>query len=263
VEKIKITSRASVDLIYSYHLSKKFPMRTIFILLILGIANIPTDGQVLISILLGDKLNSDKLEFGLEGGLSLSDIKGISTSKIKPGLNLGFYFDIKLKNPSWMVHTGVMVKSTMGAEDLSVYPLDDADLNSAFSNGSVTRKLGYFNLPVMMKYKFKNNFFVEAGPLFGIMNKSTDEFIATVTKKDDLTYKLKITDRYHPLDAGLIGGIGYRLMRGNGMNLAIRYYYGFVDITVDDSTPNQYNCSLYFVVGIPIGAAKKPVEAED
>jgi hypothetical protein len=85
VEKIKITSRASVDLIYSYHLSKKFPMRTIFILLILGIANIPTDGQVLISILLGDKLNSDKLEFGLEGGLSLCTAK---VQRIALGLDM-------------------------------------------------------------------------------------------------------------------------------------------------------------------------------
>ena len=159
-----------------------------------------------------------------------------------------------------MVHTGVMVKSTMGAEDLSVYPLDDADLNSAFSNGSVTRKLAYFNVPVMIKYKFKNIFFVEAGPMFGVMNKATDEFITSIKKKDDLTYKIKIRDWYHPLDAGLIAGIGYRLLGGNGMNIGIRYYYGFVDITIDDSMPSQYNRSLYLIVAIPIGAGKKPVD---
>jgi hypothetical protein len=41
----------------------------------------------------------------------------------------------------------------------------------------------------------------------------------------DLTYKLKSKDDYHPLDAGLAFGLGFRLMGGNGMNLGIQYYY--------------------------------------
>jgi hypothetical protein len=235
-------------------------MRALFIVLMLT-GSFAASGQVIISLLLGDKLNSGKVEFGLDGGLMLSTIDGVGTSNSKRAFNLGFYFDIKLKNPSWRVYTGVMVKSTLGAEDIPVYSLDDPDLDNAFSGGSVKRKLGYFTVPVMMKYKFENNFFVEAGPMFGLMNSSTDEFIATVKKKDDLLYKLKIKDNYHPLDAGLMAGVGYRLLGGNGMNLTICYYYGLVDITIDDSTPNQYNRSLYFMVGIPIGAGKKPENA--
>jgi len=232
-------------------------MRIFLIIFVLIAGTLHTSGQVLISLLLGDKLNSDKLEFGLEGGLSLSDINGLSPSDTKPGFNLGFYFDFKLNNSPWYLHTGVMVKSTLGAENLDVYALSNPDLDNAFVNGSVTRKLGYFNVPVMIKYKFKNNLFVEAGPMFSLMNKSTDEFTATIQKKDDLTYKLKIKDRHHPLDAGVMGGVGYRLLKGKGVNLGIRYYFGFVDIILDDSTPAQYNRSLVVVVGIPIGAAKK------
>jgi len=233
-------------------------MRIVFILLIIAATHVRSHGQVLISLLLGDKLNTGQIEFGLDGGLSLSNLHGLNPSGTKSGFNLGFYFDFRLKNPSWLFHTGVMVKSTMGAEDIQVYSLDNPDLDNAFSGGSVVRKLGYFNVPAMMKYKFKNNFFVEAGPMISLMNNSTsDEFVATIEKKDDLTYKLKNKDRYHPLDAGVIGGIGYRLMKGNGMNLAVRYYYGFVDITVDDTTPSQTNRSLYFAIGIPIGAGKK------
>jgi hypothetical protein len=54
-----------------------------------------SQGQVLLSILLDNKLNSDKLEFGLDGGLS--------TAKSKSSLNLEFYFDIKLKNSPWYI----------------------------------------------------------------------------------------------------------------------------------------------------------------
>jgi len=40
------------------------------------------------------------------------------------------------------------------------------------------------------------------------------------------------------------------------MNLELQYYYGFIDISIDDSTPSQFNRSLYLTVGIPIGKGK-------
>jgi len=216
--------------------------------------------QVLISLLLGDKLNSDKLEFGLDGGLNRANIRGLDQSTSVGRFNIGFYFDFKLKNPAWMVHTGVIVKSTMGAQDIPVYDLNDANLNAALSGGSVDRRLSYFNVPILIKRQFKSHFFAEAGPMLGLMNKSVDVFTKEIKDEDDLSYTLKIRDNYHPLDAGLMLGLGYRLLGGNGMNLGVRYYYGLVDVTIDDVTPDEFNRSLYFSVGIPIGKAPKSKE---
>ena len=232
-------------------------MKKLLIAFALLFAGFTAQSQILISILLGDKLNLDKLEFGIDGGLNRSSIQGLDHANYVGRFNLGFYFDFHLKNPVWMVHTGVIVKSTMGAQNIAVYDLGNAELNAAFAGGSVDRRLNYFNVPILMKRQFKNHFYVEGGPMVGLMNKSVDVFTRNVVDSDDLNYTLKIRDRYHPLDAGMMAGIGYRLLGGNGMNLGIRYYYGLVDITVDDSTPNQYNRSFYFTVGIPIGKEPK------
>jgi hypothetical protein len=217
--------------------------------------------QVIISLIFGDKLNSDKLEFGLDGGLNWSTIHGLPEAKGLTGFNLGFYFDIKLKNPVWMVNTGVIVKSPMGAGDLPVYSLNNAPLDSAFVGGSVTRKIRYFNVPVMMKYQFNNHIYAKAGIQLGLRAKAFDEFTNEVKDKDDLTYQLKTKDNYHPLDGGLAFGLGYRLMKGNGMNIGLQYYLGLIDIVVDDSSPNQFNRVLYLTVGIPIGKGKAKTEA--
>lgn len=215
------------------------------------------NSQVLISILLGDKLNSGKMEFGLDGGLNWSSIHGLPEAKSLTGFNLGFYFDIKLKNPAWMLNTGVIVKSPLGADDLPVYSLNDIHLDSVFAGGSVTRKLRYFNVPIMMKYKFKNHFYVKGGVQLGLRSKMFDEFTNTVQDKEDLKYKLDIKEQFHPFDAGLAAGIGYRLMSGNGMNIGLQYYFGLIDVVIDDASPNQYNRSLYLTVGIPIGKSPK------
>ena len=40
------------------------------------------------------------------------------------------------------------------------------------------------------------------------------------------------------------------------MNLGIRYYHGLIDVLISDVSADLFIRSLYFNVGIPIGAAK-------
>lgn len=237
-------------------------MKKALLLCVLSLSLQVCYSQVLISLLLGDKLNSGKMEFGLDGGLTLSNIQGANGADNLTGFNLGFYFDIKMKNPAWMLNTGVIVKSPLGAKGLPVYTLGDPSLDNAFEGGSVITKLGYFNVPVMMKYQFKNHIYLKGGIQMGLMNKAVDEFSKSVKDEDDLTYKLKRKDDFHPLDAGLAAGIGYRLMKGYGMNIGFQYYYGLVDIVVDDVSPQQYNRAFYFNLGIPIGKGASEKKAK-
>ena len=218
--------------------------------------------QVLISILLGDKLNSGKIEFGLDGGANWSTIKNIDGAKSLTGFNLGFYFDFKLKNPSWMLNTGVIVKSNMGADELPVYSLGNPDLDNAFSGGKISRKINYFNVPIMMKYTFSNHIYLKAGTQLGLRYKAFDEFKNSINDEEDLKYKVDIKDKFHAIDAGLAFGAGYRLMKGNGMNIGLQYYWGLIDIRVDDSSPDQFNRTLYLTVGIPIGKNPKKKKAD-
>src|SRR5215203_457329 len=221
-----------------------------------------SNSQVLISILLGDKLNSGKIEFGLDGGFSWSTISNLEGAKSLRTFNLGFYFDFKLKNPSWMLNTGVIVKSTMGADELPVYSLGNPDLDNSFNGGKIARKIQYFNVPIMMKYSFKNHIYLKAGTQLGLGYKAFDIFKNSVNDEDDLEHKLDIKDDFHPIDAGLAIGAGYRLMKGNGMNIGVQYYLGLLDISIDNSSPNQSNRVFYLTAGIPIGKNPKNKKAD-
>ena len=212
-----------------------------------------SNAQVLISLIFGDELNTGNIEFGLDGGLNWTNINGIDQADYLMGWNLGFYFDIKLSD-LWMLNTGVVVKGNMGAENITVYSLNDPELDNLFSDGgSVTRKLNYFSVPIMIKYKFENNIYVKAGVQLGLMYNGSDTFIKSVNEEDDLQHEVNIKDQYHPLDAGLAFGLGYRLMGGNGMNIGFNYYYGLIDVRIDDSSPSELNQAVYLNVGIPIG----------
>ncbi|MBL0737524.1 PorT family protein [Flavobacterium sp. GN10] len=221
--------------------------------------------QVLISLIFGDKLNSEFLEFGLEGGANFSTISNMGSSALNPGFNLGFYFDLRSrKNPAWMINTGVIVKSPMGAKDIPVYSLNDENLDNTFAGGSVNREIRYFNVPILIKYQFKNNIYLKGGPQFGLLAKAFDEFKNEINK-DDVVYKKNIRDQIHVIDAGLAFGAGYHMNVGHGLNITVQYYYGLVTVMKGDGPNNQYNRSLYVTAGIPIGkgkAAQKRAEKE-
>jgi len=218
--------------------------------------------QVLISLLLGDVLNSEKIEFGLDGGVNFANIANLETSKYLPIFNLGFYFDIKLKD-QLMLHTGVLVKSNQGANKLNPYSLDDPDLDELFAEGYVTRKINNFSVPILLKYRFAGRFHIEAGPMLALRTKGYDEFKTTVIDGDDLTYKLDISDNYKRIDAGIMCGAGIKLYKKipKSSQLGVRYYYGLVDPLIDNTGDSQNFSSLYLYFSIPIGvneAEEKP-----
>ncbi len=223
-----------------------------FLFLVTGVTN----AQVILSLLFGDKLNSDKTEFGIDGGLTLSTLQGALGAENRSGLNLGFYFDVKTKNPAWVLSTGLMLRGPMGATGLPVYSLNNSTLDGAFKNGNVSTKLSYLFLPAAMKYTFQNRFFLKGGIQLGLLTRAKDQFLNTIADEDDLTYTLNRKGDFHPVDAGMIAGIGYRLQKGHGMNLGINYYHGLIDAVINDNTPNQYNRAWYFNLGIPIGKGK-------
>jgi len=217
--------------------------------------------QILISLLLGDKLNSPDLEFGVEGGFNRSWLSGIDESTGIGHLHLGLYFDIRIKNELW-INTGVRVKSNTGAKNINPYLLNDAELDTVFQEGHIDRRIGYWYVPAHLKYRFGNNkqFFINAGGQIGLRHRTNDTFLNTYIDDDDVSYTLNIGDHIKRLDGGVSGGLGYKF-KGSGMNLGLTYYHGLVNIMKPTNLP-QYdyksrNSSLYLYVNVPVGAGNK------
>ena len=230
---------------------KKLSLLISLIFILIG----QTQSQVLISLLLGDDLNSDKLEFGLEGGGNFSKIGNLGNNKFLPDWNIGFYFDITIKeNKPWNFYTGVLVKSRLGATNLSEYDILNLSDKAIYKEtGTYSQKIKTFIIPVFLKYKFNRHFYVEAGPQLGLMYKAWIEYEYETSD----TYKLEKyynTDNFNKIDYGFAAGTGYRFKGRTGWTVGIKYYYGLADaIKILDNSNNQ---SLFLKVNIPIGRSE-------
>jgi hypothetical protein len=213
--------------------------------------------QVLISILLGDKLNSDKLEFGLVGGLNFRTMTDLDNAELARGLYLGMYFDIKL-NEKWAIHPEIWIKHNFGAGGLPGYEVGDPELDAMVDEATVERRLNYFNLPVTMRYRAWDRFTFGLGPYVGLRYKAKDNFVYDVFDDEDLTLTYDIKDQTTTFDAGGIIGIAYFLSekKKKPMSLGIFYTEGFVDV-LKDLPGNQRNRSFAIALTVPIGAGKQ------
>jgi hypothetical protein len=207
--------------------------------------------QVLISLVFGEALNTPKIEFGMIGGLNRTYLHDISGSEGLNHFNLGFYFHINMKNNSF-ISTGVLVKSNVGATGMPVYSIGNADFDSIYQGGTLTKKISCFYVPIMYHHRFNNRWYVEAGPQAGLRTMAVDIF--ETTKLDgDLSYTKDVKDQYAHLDFGLVGGAGYKFKKElKSMALGVSYYYGLVNVS---KTPDvtMKNSSLNFYLKIPIG----------
>jgi len=212
------------------------------------------NAQVLISILLGDALNTDKIEFGLIGGLNRSDIYTISDAKAMNNFNLGFYFHILVKNSSYF-STGVLVKSNVGATGMPVYSMNDPDFDAVFNGGTLTKRIPCFYVPILFHQRFNNRWYIEAGPQLGLLHQEVDIF--EISKLGgDLKFTLDVIDQYKRIDAGVTGGIGYKFKKQvKSMAVGVSYYYGLVNIS-DDPAREIKNTSFNVYMKIPIGVGK-------
>ena len=213
------------------------------------------NAQVLITILLGDALNTDKIEFGLVGGLNRSYINTISDANGLNNFDLGFYFHFLMKNNSYL-STGVLVKSNAGATGMPTYSLGDENLDAVYQDGTLTKKISCFYVPILFHQRFNNNrWYIEAGPQLGLIHKPTDIF-ETSTLGGDTKFTLEVNDAYKSIDAGLLGGVGYKFKKEiKSMAVGINYYYGLVDVSTNPDIKIK-NSAIYFYMKIPIGVGK-------
>jgi hypothetical protein len=216
--------------------------------------------QVLLSLLFGDKLNSENVEFGLDGGVNFSTMSNFESSKKLTNFNLGFYFDIFLKE-QWYLSTGVLVKSNVGIDKLTENDVAFLDPTTVYSDsGSYSQKISYFHVPITIKYRFKNHIFINAGPQVALRTKAKLIFDAD---KGTKTVEINTDNRdlFARLEVGIMTGVGYKLKQGKGMNVGAKYFFGLTNVIKHDSFKSK-NSSFYLAVGIPIGRGKVNAEVE-
>ena len=229
--------------------------KIISILLLLYVAPLTTNSQALVALLLGDKIKSNKVKIGIFLGEQSSYITDANTVTFKPNLSftIGTYIDVKMKkNNKWILQNYIIFKSPKGADGLDVSKESISDNIVLNENMKMLRRnITYFQLTPVIRFCFTSSWLLGIGPYAGFKILVKDTYS---TKKDDgdLTYKLKKNSDFSTLDTGIAFDIQCRLIKGNGIQLNLRYEQGFTNIYKSNLDRKGHNMAFHFGVGIPV-----------
>lgn len=160
--------------------------------------------------------NAQYKDFGLKGGLNVSDLSNSEASALV-GFHIGGFAEFMIMEKFALQPE--LLFSTQGAK------YDSGTLN-----------LIYVNLPVMGKYSVTENFSIEAGPQIGFL----------ISAKDDDS---DVIDSFNTIDFCLNLGIGYTL--NEKMMLQLRYNLGLSEI--EESLPSGIDGTKNAVIQLSFG----------
>jgi hypothetical protein len=229
-------------------------MNRIIVATTLLLVSVTLQGQVIISILFGDKLNTDKMTFGLMLGNSWNSMSGYSKADAQSNFSLGLFLNVKL-NQRLFIQFDALAKYKTGAEGLPVYSLGDPVLDSMFYSGSVQRVISCLGLVPTIQYRFWKNCNLELGPQVLLRLKVKDNFTAG-NEGGDLKFEKDISSTATRFDFGISGGVSWQFNKGTGVKISMRYYEGLVDIFHADAGKNATR-TVQLNVYLPVGREKK------
>lgn len=236
-------------------------MKKLVVIILLAVCFAPAaQGQVLMALLFGDKLNSERLSFGLNLGMNSTILTNIDEAKFDHNFTLGLYFDIKLKkNPAWSIHPGVDIKNNFGARHIFPYEVGDPSLDTLLSQSLVTRKFNMIYTFATMRYTTRCGFGFEGGTQIGLLVKAFDHFERSkiAGSNDKFTYSIKNPKKYQRIDVAFRGGVFYKIPKGRGVFINLNCQYGMIDMPKNNTGDPMRNLGIQWAVSIPVGV-KKP-----
>ncbi|MBD0835279.1 outer membrane beta-barrel protein [Aestuariibaculum suncheonense] len=209
--------------------------------------------QILLGLIFGDDLNSEKLIFGVHLNYSWNDLSNLPESGSLNAFNLGLNFNYKISD-KFRAQTEMLAKYTRGAGDIPVYSLGDEHLDALYANGKVSREIKYLSIPIAIQYLTPIGVYAEAGPHVSMRIKANDVFEAD-TPEGNLELKRNIKDMVNLWDFGWIVGIGYYIAPLKTTSVGLRYYGGFSDVI--DVSGRQVHQQWAVYANIPLGRKGK------
>ncbi len=227
----------------------------LFILMIIFAVNM-AHSQVLIALLVGDKLNSDKFELGIRLAGNWQNFMGYNGTNSRFSIGFGIYGTLKLSE-GFSLQPELLFKDPRGASDLAGKTFGNSNLDPLLQNASVTSKLAYVSLPVILKYSLTPQLSVGFGPQIGYLSSARHEYVAKVYSEEDLVFKDDVKSTLNTWDFALAFNLEYRFMKNRAIQVGLRYYLGLVDIYKDHPGDSIRNSVFQIYLGIPVGGARK------
>jgi hypothetical protein len=188
----------------------------------------PASGQVLVGYLLGEVLTKPNFNVGFEIGLNFATLDGMGEAERIRSSVFGLFADWRFSE-HFHLGSGILPLAGRGAEGLAPAPTGDPAIDEQTADGTMTRNLGYIEVPLILKWapKRETGLRLGVGPSLGVVTSATDRYKATTPDGTPYIIERDIQDSIESLDLGISAEVEWRLQM---LSVAVRYTSGLSEL---------------------------------
>jgi hypothetical protein len=154
---------------------------------------------IIIALCISSTAMAQKFEIGAKAGVNFSNFTGTSNwQEVKTKTLVGYHFGGLVS---------FFIGNSFAIQPEVLFSSQGAKFEAAGT--TIDQRIYYVNLPVMLKYRFRSGFYLEAGPQFGFKTGESGKNIDSLAKNSDFSLAAGIG--YHSR-IGL--GVGFRYTAG-------------------------------------------------
>ena len=165
--------------------------------------------QVLIGLLFGDKVSTEKFHLGLNVGVNVADLSGVDGTKARTGFTLGLLGEWRFAD-HWYLQPELVPFYAVGAKNLPPGELDIPELDPLVTDRSRMRRQNYFAIPVLVKYgALRDRLHLGIGGQVAFLTSAHDLYEGVV--ENEISIKEDLDGSLAGTDAGLLLHVEYKM----------------------------------------------------
>jgi opacity protein-like surface antigen len=184
---------------------------------------------VVVTLLGLGNLSAQEVKFGAKVGLNSSNLRGDMDFDSKIGFNVGAFAEISLSDK--FIFQPELLFSTQGAK-----------FEGSDANATVSIKVNYLNIPLMLKYGVTDKLFLEFGPQLGFLLSGKSKFEVTYGG-ETVSEEQDIKDSSKSFDFGLNFGASFDV--AENIMIGARYNLGLSNINDDDRDDDKIQNAVF------------------
>jgi hypothetical protein len=207
--------------------------------------------QILIGLLLGEKVTTESFHLGIDIGVGLTNVSGISGTRVRTGLHFGLLGEWRFAERLYL-QPGLLPFFNAGADDMPFKDFGLGQLDSLVSNKSATRKLNYVAVPIIVKYGFvQEKLLLGLGPQINFLTSAADHYSGVIN--NDISVTEDVKGQLNSIDTGIVFHAEYKRKGRYGSSVTARFFLGMTDLIKDNPGAAVHNRVFSILATVPIG----------
>jgi hypothetical protein len=183
--------------------------------------------------LMGEFLTSETFNVGFDIGMNFSTLTGLENAERVNGTLFGLFGEWRF-HPNIHLQPGFIAVSRKGAQGIDPVALDDPQLDSIVSAGTMVRNLSMLDFPILLQYARgpDKGLRLGAGPQLNVITGAKDRYEGLTAAGTPVVIERDLKDLLKRVEMGIALDLEYEI--GFGVAIGVRYFHGLTDM---DDTP--------------------------